>query len=235
MKWLGKLVTIVLMLGLGLYGLYLYNFPEASHRYRLTVEIEADGKVHSGTGVVDVLWFEQTMSQVTVNSHVKGRAALVDLGKHGVVIAALNNNVRSVEFKPVPRDAEYLALEAFYGRPTWATKKVSQQRKAYKAIGGETGRRSLPEASYPPFIWLPNPADRGSAEPMMAHDFPRKIDPSVKIRSVTVEMTNDPFDNNLFEKLPWLEAAYIDERANGLRANAQVFKLYSTDLMGKIR
>lgn len=235
MKLLGKLVAIVLVLGLGLYGFVAYNFPEASHRYRLTVEIEADGKVHSGTGVVQVLWFEQTMSQVTINSRVEGRAALVDLGKHGVVVAALKNNVRSVQFKPEPRDAEYLALEAFYGRPTWATKKVSQQRKAYAAIGGETGRRALPEASYPPFIWLPNPGDRGSAQPMMARDFSSKIDPSVKIRSVTVEMTNDPFDNNLFEKLPWLEAAYTDERANGLRANAQVFKLYAYDLMGKIR
>ncbi len=235
MKLLGKLVAIVLVLGLGLYGFVAYNFPEASHRYRLTVEIEADGKVHTGSGVVQVQWFELIMSQRTENSRVEGRAPLVDLGKHGVVVAALKNNIRSVKFKPVPRDAEYLALEAFYGRPTWATKKVSQQRKAYAAIGGETGRRSLPEASYPPFIWLPNPGDRGSAEPMMARDFPRKIDPTVKIRSVTVEMTNDPFDNNLFEKLPWLEAAYTDERANGLRANAQVFKLYAYDLMGKIR
>ncbi len=228
MKWLGILGVVVL----GLYGLYLYNFPSASHRYRLTVEIEAEGKVHSGTGVVQVLWFEQTMSQVTVNSHVEGRAALVDLGKHGVVIAALKNNVRSGQFKPVPRDAEYLALDAFFGNRTWATKKVSQQHKAYVAIGGETGRRSLPEASYPPFIWMPNPSDRGSAEPMMARDFPRKIDPSAKIRSVTVEMTSDPLANDLFEKLPWLEAAYIDERTNGILSNAQVFKLYAYDLTG---
>ncbi len=232
MKLLGKLVAIVLVLGLGLYGFVAYNFPEASHRYRLTVEIEADGKVHTGSGVVQVQWFELIMSQRTENSRVEGRAPLVDLGKHGVVVAALKNNIRSVQFKPEPRDAEYLALEAFYGRPTWATKKVSQQRKAYAAIGGETGRRALPEASYPPFIWLPNPGDRGSAQPMMARDFSSKIDPSVKIRSVTVEMTNDPFDNNLFEKLPWLEAAYNDERANGILSNAQVFRLYAYHLTG---
>lgn len=85
---------------------------------------------------------------------------------------------------------------------------------------------------YPPFIWLAVPRDRGSAEPMMARDFSRKIDPSVKIRSVTVEMTSDPFDDNLFEKLPWLEAAYIDERTNGILSNAQVFKLYAYHLTG---
>ena len=227
MKWLGILVAIIL----GLYGLYLYNFPSASHRYRLTVEIEADGEVHSGTGVVQVLWFEQTMSHVRINSHVEGRAALVDLGKHGIVIAALKNNVRSVEFKPPPLDAERLALAAFFGKP-WPTLRISGQRKAYAVIGGETGQRSLPEVFYPPFIWLPNPSDRGAAEPMMAHEFSSKIDPSVKIRSVTVEMTSDPLDNTLFEKLPWLEAAYIDERKHGILSNAQVFKLYAYHLTG---
>lgn len=102
---------VISVLGLGylaFLALVTILFPSYVHRYRLTVEIEADGKVHEGSGVVEV----------SVNSHgpleglisgafdlsMQGRAALVDIAPHGVILAILSPHPIQNSFVPRPVD-----------------------------------------------------------------------------------------------------------------------------------
>ncbi len=226
MKWLGILVAITL----GLYGLYLYNFPSYTHRYRLTVEIEADGKLHTGSGVVEVVWFTPPpLSQRDINSRVRGRAALVDLGRHGVVLAALLGY--SDRVKPAPVRADELALRAYFGTPQRPVKRLPYGTAEYAAIRHESGLRELSEENYPPFIWLPEPIDKHSARQLLARDFTRDIGPIVILRRVTLETTSDAFSNELFEKLPWFRALYEEEKG-GAVVNAQLFSIHKVQLVG---
>lgn len=231
MKWLGKPVAIVLLLGLGLYGLYLYNFPSYTHRYRLTVEIEADGKLHTGSGVVEVVWFTPPpLSQRDINSRVKGRAALVDLGRHGVVLAALLGY--SDRVKPAPVRAEELAFRAYFGTPQNPVKTLPRGTPQYAAILQEFGLRELSEENYPAFIWLPEPTIKARARQLLARDFTSKIDSSVRLRRVALEMTSDAFSNELFEKLPWFPALYEEEK-RGAVVDARSFSVHKVQLVGR--
>ena len=67
-------------------------FPTYHYRYRMTVEIEANGQVHTGTGVIGVSAVNQTALEgllASFDMNYWGQAPVVDLGKDGVIVAIL--------------------------------------------------------------------------------------------------------------------------------------------------
>jgi hypothetical protein len=216
---------------LALLALVTILFPSYVHRYRLTVEIEADGKLHEGSGVVEV----------SVNSHgpleglisgafdltMQGRAALVDIAPHGVILAVLSPHPIQASFVPRPVDGLHLAFIGYSG-----PNPQSDALERGRTIRYETGIKFIPEDKYPAFVWMSDPKDRGSAIPILARDMPAVIDPSVRVKSVSVEMTSDPFSDELFQKLPWLQAAWDEERGKLVVQRPKHFQLFVRNLMG---
>src|SRR3954447_18152043 len=71
-------------------AVYRWFYPTYSYRYRLTINIETDGRLHSGSGVVEVTWYAHFLPElVSFSPELRGEAALVDLGPRGVVVATL--------------------------------------------------------------------------------------------------------------------------------------------------
>ena len=68
---------------------YKYKYPDHSYRYRLTVNFEVDGQIHSGSSVIEVTWHGHPVigDGGPFGPSIKGQAALVDLAGHGVVVA----------------------------------------------------------------------------------------------------------------------------------------------------
>jgi hypothetical protein len=127
-------------------------FPSYSHRYRLTVSVEVDGEVHSGSSVIEVTWRGQPeIGDVgAFQPSIRGQAAFVDLGRRGAIVAALlpggaGNRSSS---------ATYLAMKA-YG--------VTRGYDAYRTIGQQSGRRDLAPDNMPLLIWLANVSDSTTA------------------------------------------------------------------------
>src|SRR5260370_3892357 len=87
---LTTLVVFALSVGALLAG-YWYKYPDYSYRYRLTVNIEVDGKIHSGSSVIEVKWRGGPVigDGGPFGPSVKGQAALVDLGDRGMVVGSL--------------------------------------------------------------------------------------------------------------------------------------------------
>ena len=52
--WQLLIFRFLAALGIGVYGAYLAAFPSATVRYRLTLEADVDGKVVTGSGVIEV-------------------------------------------------------------------------------------------------------------------------------------------------------------------------------------
>jgi hypothetical protein len=90
---LTTLVVLALCIGILVVG-YRYKYPDYRYRYRLTVNIEADGKIYSGSSVIEVKWRGGPVvgDGGPFGPSVKGQAALVDLGDRGVVVATLLND-----------------------------------------------------------------------------------------------------------------------------------------------
>ena len=214
-----------------LIGVWFYLFPTYHHRYKMTVEIEADGAVHTGVGMVDVRaqWqeaFARLIAGDKVTYSVTGRAALVDLGKKGVVLALLESP-GGLNYSPEPPAPEHVALIAYYGPQWW----LDVKRKL-KAIPSERSSKTLDESAYPVFVWLPDPKKREGAVPVQPRDMPRVIDSSVHLKSVKIEMTNAAFIDELFVKLPWLATQRDHEIKNMTLVDPRNFKLVARQLLG---
>lgn len=235
------LLALVVIAGVSAYAVKLM-FPTYTHRYRMTVQIDADGALHTGSGVVEVRRNSNGpltgITQVGYAEKIEGRAPLVDLGRHGVVLAALRPHPLADLFKPRPVIASQLAFAAIYGpdyykrNPEYAAEERQQGLEIASHIQERKGTYVLSSEAYPSFVWLRDPADRQSAQPLLASDMPTTIDASVRIRSVKIEMTRDSFSNELFEKLPWLSAAWAEEQKHGTTQRHAQFELFAFHLMG---
>jgi hypothetical protein len=54
-----RAIGITLLCILGLVILWAWRYPTYTHRYWLTIAIETDGVVHSGSSVIEVRWAGQ--------------------------------------------------------------------------------------------------------------------------------------------------------------------------------
>jgi hypothetical protein len=85
-----KTLGIWAAIGLAFYGLYLFMFPTYTFRYSLTVHVNVDGKIVSGTTVRELRRWRQVVTfGFPYGSSLDGEAAVVDLGKRGILFATL--------------------------------------------------------------------------------------------------------------------------------------------------
>jgi hypothetical protein len=226
---------------LGLVGVIVWKlaFPTYTHRYRLTIEIEADGKVHQGSGVIEVGYNShgplEHFVQGKYDTTTKGRAPIADLGSRGIILASLLpfRGADGTGHKPVHPNK--LALGAFYGerRVKNPNGKVGELR-AWQAIAYESGRKVLPLELAPEFIWLSDPTQRSTAVLITASEIPSIVGSSVKLRSISVEITTDPVSDEIYSKLPWLKAAKENEEKNGTILSTKNFVLQAAQLLGEL-
>lgn len=184
-------------------------FPTYTHRYRLTVNIEADGKLFSGSSVIEVGRNDHGPLEGLIHGQydeeIIGESPLVDLGERGVVLAALRPaQYPEYNFKPPPKYAQELAYCAIYGPECEAASARSEFPGINRAalIQSKIGERYLDETAYPSLVWLPDTSDRNSAVPFLARDMRGLV--GARIESIIVEMTSDrPRSGRLQSKLPW--------------------------------
>jgi hypothetical protein len=183
-------------------------YPSYTHRYRLTLEVEAGGTVRRGSGVIEVTWSRQPDVFGAWRFAVRGQAVPVDLGPHGVLLAALAG-AGPPESAGVP--ARSLALAAFAGMlPELRTQgsvrgvpDVVLECGGLSALARSVGRRAeLRPAIMPQLVWLPDLHDPATARPVPPADLPTVIAPDVRLRGAWVEITRDPVTTGLFSVLP---------------------------------
>ena len=88
--WL-KLLAVAIAVVVGLYLAWDWLLPSASLRYRMTVEVEAGGKLHVGSGVIEVRYeikLPRELKQIDIKD-VNGAIRLTDL--NGSITAKTTN------------------------------------------------------------------------------------------------------------------------------------------------
>lgn len=85
-KWFTATAALI-----ALYGAYLWAFPTAVVRFRLTANVEVDGKIHSGSSVYEIR-FQRPMIPLGMpyESSFRGEAVAVDLGERGMLFVILD-------------------------------------------------------------------------------------------------------------------------------------------------
>ena len=202
----GCITTLaVIALGIGaLVAGYRFIYSDYKYRYRLAVNIEVDGKMYSGSSVIEVKW---TGGPVFADGgpfgpSVKGQAVLVDLVDRGVVVATLVNGEDYGPAKDGALGALWIAAEAFGNHSTV---------KEIPRLPELRGKRDLALDKLPRFLWFSNPQDPTTAKKFLMQDIAATLGPSSRFAGATVEITDDPIVIDIRQKLSWLKPLLEDK------------------------
>lgn len=194
MKWL---VGFVIAIGV-LVGLYWLKYPNYSYRYRLSVSFEVDGRVRTGSSVIEVTWHggPEIGDVGGYSSTMKGEAALVDLGSHGAVVATLITSDSYGQSKDGAWGALWIAPRAFgFGTSV-------DELPAFLKL---QGKRDLSADNLPRFLWFSNPQDLATAQKLLPTEVSMTLGPSVRFVGASVEITDDPLVVDIRQKLSWIK------------------------------
>lgn len=186
--WQIGVVLIFALAALLGWSTHSYLSKRTIFQYRLTVEIEADGQVHTGSSIIEIRYFTGIDRERRWIGYTRGVAPFVELGRHGTIIAALEANpvwyrtkMESLGLKvsgagvELPKSASLLPLGGYNVYP--------------KDLGKAKGKVVLKDL--PSFVWIRRGADWLTAEPVLPQEMPVKIDPSVRLVQVTIEPAPD--------------------------------------------
>ena len=199
-----KLVIVVLILIAIPVVWYMWNFPTVSYRYRLTVAVEVDGQVHSGSSVIAVQYSFNPKwvppSWGVYNEYVWGQAVLIDLGAHGALVAALGGenydyclvNARDLVGRAYEPATARRPCVTGYPRSPEIERELSQKQAPVK----------LTPDNLPAFIWFADDTNLATAKKVKPEEFASVIGDSARLVSAQLEITHDPLVFDLDKRLP---------------------------------
>jgi hypothetical protein len=194
--------TVLIVIALcvaALVGCYMFNYPVYTYRYRLTINIELDGKVHSGSSVIEIGWQEgiKLGDAGGFAPLIRGQAAIVDLSDRGVVIATLITG----EGYGTAGDGALAAISIVpraFGKASTA--------EQIPDLPNLRGKRNLEANDLPRFLWLSSKDDVTTARKLHVQEIPEVLGPSARFAGTSVEITEDPIVIDIRERLPWLKS-----------------------------
>ncbi len=199
----GLLCAVVLLL--------LSACTAATIKYRLTLQVEVDGVVHEGSGVIKTEWthYPKWLQGMTIpwRVDVHGEAVVVDLGSRGLLFALLTG--------PAAYD---------HGHPLWVNPTDPQAVLRYfnytgrdgltqESLDGLARRRDVidvPFSGLPELVRFDDIRNPGSMEQVNPDELAVKFGPGVKLVRATLAITDAPISSGIETRLTWLNS--LNER-----------------------
>jgi hypothetical protein len=192
-------------------------------RYRLTIDIEADGKVHSASSVIEVKYLLGYDGLKNWNAQVTGVAPIIDLGTRGTIIAGLDFG--SSDYARKNREAGKV-FRIFEGFPLHASEiPLRAFQLAPKDIHAAQGKSVLTQ--YPVFIWIPWGGNWTSAQQLFPDELQTAIHPSVALVQASIERLDRyaPIVTKVDPAPQWLSILRHDQRDGGCTSQQGSFSL----------
>lgn len=171
-----------------------------SFRYRLTVEVETPQGLRTGSSVIEV-----DVSQTGENAwatpearglrfKICGEAVAVDLPNGQVLFALLSGEDSPQRAAGLP----YAALDPpdFEGEFDYIKKTRTLERT--------DGLGVVPSNVYPMLVTFGDLADPASVERVDPADLAASVGEGVRLKRITVQMTDDPVTTGIEKRLEWL-------------------------------
>jgi hypothetical protein len=185
------------------YGAYVWAFPSGTTlRYRLTLEVEADGQVYSGSGVIEVQYEIPPRWMLGANrvvSRVRGEAITVELGTRGILCALLIGAPPALSGGYVA-NAEAIPLRAFGIAPSIG----AIEEEALRKLSSLSARSEMSFSSLPMLVWFSDPNDPKTVALADPSEFGTGFIPGTRLKRAAIETTHDPVTTGIEKKLPWL-------------------------------
>ncbi len=207
---IGKFLLLLMRLGLafGLQACAFFSLP-TTIKYRLTLEVEANGAVHTGSGVIETRWYNQSSLKGLANGipwfvHTRGEAVTIDLGSKGllfVLLTGVETKSRGSKQTYFPDDPQQVLLMQFspLGQGSITPdflEKLSHRRDVVK----------IPASGLPMLVHFRDIHDPATVEQVHPDDLATSFGPEIKLRGATIAITDEPLTIGIEEKLGWLKS-----------------------------
>lgn len=202
---LWRIVTISTVVGLLLGFLWLTIIQNSSVsetlRYRLTYEVDVDGEMRSGSGVIQIRVVEQNavFSPSGVGFQVTGEAVVVDLGNGDYLFSLLAGKIAEIDgWGSHATTPDKLIMLAFRGQTNSIPDSYGWLMETRPSI-------ELPFELLPVLATLDDINDPTSLELVEPDDLEAHFGANVSLKRATIEITSDPITKGrIAEILVWL-------------------------------
>lgn len=211
-RFMAMVVIAILLLGVTVW--WKISFPSGTWRYKMTVMVETPEGIKTGSAVreVSVQAVPRISPHMLPTVKLKGEAVAVDLGKRGVLFALLSGYKKGDDYGA--------DIPAIIFSPTQAVMEDSTIRYMSRHKAGSV---EVPVEWYPKFVYfkdLKDPktveyllgikicSDKGSSKKTYCVNEERLEEAfghGVKLKSVTIEMTEGDVTWIIDKYLPWLD------------------------------
>jgi hypothetical protein len=207
MKWLG-IVLAAVVAGIVFYKL---NYPTYTYRYRMTVNVEVDGQMRSGSSVIEVRVSKQLVFLPSVNPlayAVRGEAVYLALGGGRSIVALL----ASGEFANDTDYPRFLVSGLHFKLNLFDDRKLA----SLPTLGGKW---ELPSNELPTLVAVSDPNNSAKLKVIRPDQLEQIFGPNVHWRGVVIEMTTDPATRGLEARLPFLVSQRVALRSANQNPN----------------
>jgi hypothetical protein len=188
------------------------------YRYRLTVEVETPEGLKTGSSVIEVstaMAGKNSIPTPGVISHrLRGEAVMVNLGRRGTLFALLRSDANSswatnVLFRLAPKipvvrdeDGNRDSVADFHARfqAMLDSRKVVVLPKTYPDQG-----HLRDDPARPMLVRFRDIIDPTTVERVDPDDLAASFGEGVKLRRITIQLTDDPITTGIIRTLPWLK------------------------------
>lgn len=168
-------------------------FPQWTYRYRLTVDVEQNGRLYSGSSVILV---RREKGIGGVGGNFKGEAVSINLGD-GKTLFALLRGDNLGELWPLS-----VAHKAFAGRLNTSSMTDDEALTRLTRLKGESAVIST--TNYPLLVTFRSLDDPSTVELVDPRDLASRLGQGTRLKRITIQITDDPITYGIGDKLRWL-------------------------------
>jgi hypothetical protein len=162
-------------------AIYALLYPTFSYRYRMIVSVEVDGKVRSGSSVIEVRTSQQPVPSAGIS--ISGEAVLVDLGEGRILVSLLasgpNGNNLDFPAHVIPKHFKFTG-----------------GNEDLKKLSDLKGRWTLAGADRPTLLMFTNIGIPTGSELISYGE--------LHAPTVEIEMTRDPVTRTIDQRISWI-------------------------------
>lgn len=212
------MLSTFLVLIVGIAAWWQYSFPSGTWRYKMTVTVETPEGIKTGSAVREVTYSNgpKILPDVAGASwNVKGEAVVVDMGQGKYLFALLDvDGSYQIVYDVFP----------YYGQS------ARDHIQYYKSLTGQ--KKILEKSQYPTMVTFKDIKDPKSVIAVDRANLAGTFGAGVKLKDVTIEMTDDNVTWGVDTYLAWLaglKGGYLDgafsSRNSPLGLHAGYFKM----------
>jgi hypothetical protein len=181
-------------------------FRRSTVRYRMTLEIDTPAGLRSGSSILQSEYLDgpNTGQASGLNTRSRGEAAAVDLA-NGTLFTVLFNRKRGADYAA---NLPYEALRTGKVTPSLSRSYAGHKWFDWYEAGAELRRVKprieLSMADYPMLVRFRDPQVPSSVEEVLPEDLATIFGAGVSLRSIWIQITDDPLSNQIVDRLPWL-------------------------------